>query len=113
MDAFVLAVIVDGHRRGQALGRFSFGHNNHLKSIAAAYWKHTGSPWSSLPSLAHRRSPSSVVPSQIGPISRVGTDSSSHVRDGRVCTSSPLATSGLARSFGIDSFWIGSIVVMA
>ncbi|XP_062094822.1 regulatory-associated protein of TOR 1-like isoform X6 [Humulus lupulus] len=78
-----------------ALGRFSFGHNNHLKSIAAAYWKHTGSPLSSLPSLAHIRSPSSVVPSQIGPISRVGTDSSSLVRDGRVCTSSPLATSGI------------------
>ncbi|XP_030481186.2 regulatory-associated protein of TOR 1 isoform X2 [Cannabis sativa] len=79
-----------------ALGRFSFGHNNHLKSIAAAYWKHqSGSPLSSLPSLAHIRSPSSVVPSQIGPISRVGTDSSPFVRDGRVCTSSPLATSGI------------------
>lgn len=49
----------------------------------------------SLPSLAHIKSPSSVVPSQIGPISRVGTDSSSLVRDGRVCTSSPLATSGI------------------
>ncbi|PON53561.1 Regulatory associated protein of TOR [Parasponia andersonii] len=79
-----------------ALGRFSFGHNNRLKSIAAAYWKpQPSSPLNSLPSLAHLKSPNSVVPSQIGPISRVGTDSSPLVRDGRVCTSSPLATSGI------------------
>ncbi|EXB42394.1 Regulatory-associated protein of TOR 1 [Morus notabilis] len=78
-----------------ALGRFSFGHNNHLKSIAAAYWKpQSNSPLNSLPSLAHIKS-SSNVPSQIGPLSRVGTDNSSLVRDGRVSTSSPLATSGI------------------
>lgn len=79
-----------------ALGRFSFGHNNHLKSIAAAYWKpQSNSPLNSLPSLAHIRTPSNVVPSQIGPLSRVGTDNSSLVRDGRVSTSSPLANSGI------------------
>ena len=48
-----------------------------------------------MPSLAHIRSPSTIVPSQIGPISRVGTDNLSLVRDGRVSTSSPLATSGI------------------
>ncbi|CAI0423966.1 unnamed protein product [Linum tenue] len=37
-----------------ALGRFAFGHKQHLKSIAASYWKpQTNSVLNSLPSLAH------------------------------------------------------------
>ncbi|KAL5550675.1 hypothetical protein UlMin_000851 [Ulmus minor] len=76
-----------------ALGRFAFGHNKHLKSIAAACWKpQSNSPLNSFPSLAHIKGSSSVGPSQIGPISRVGTDNSCLIRDGRISTSSPLAT---------------------
>lgn len=74
-----------------ALGRFAFGHNKHLKSIAAAYWKpQSNSLLTSLPTLVTIGSASS----QIGPLLRVGNDSPS-VRDGRVSTSSPLASSGI------------------
>ncbi|XP_054780131.1 regulatory-associated protein of TOR 1 [Prosopis cineraria] len=92
-----------------ALARFAFGHNKHLKSIAAAYWKpQTNSLLNSLPSLAHIKGSSgnypsqnqhvphgSIVSSQIGPLLRVGNDNSSMVRDGRVSSSSPLASSGI------------------
>ncbi|KAK9289676.1 hypothetical protein L1049_007834 [Liquidambar formosana] len=92
-----------------ALARFAFGHNKHLKSIAAAYWKpQTNSLLGSLPSLAHIKGTSSgytnpnqymphgsIVPSQIGPLLRVGSDNPTVIRDGRVSTSSPLATSGM------------------
>ncbi|XP_043723944.1 regulatory-associated protein of TOR 1-like isoform X2 [Telopea speciosissima] len=92
-----------------ALARFAFGHNKHLKSIAAAYWKpQSNSLLSSLPSLASMRSPSggytnssqymqhgSTIPTQIGPVMRMGSDSISGGRDGRVSTSSPLSTSGI------------------
>lgn len=92
-----------------ALARFAFGHNKHLKSIAAAYWKpHCNSLLSSLPSLAHIRSSGtaytnsnqhmphgSIVSSQIGPLLRFGNENSTLVRDGRVSTSSPLANTGM------------------
>ncbi|XP_010256971.1 PREDICTED: regulatory-associated protein of TOR 1 [Nelumbo nucifera] len=92
-----------------ALARFAFGHNKHLKSIAAAYWKpQSNSLLNSLPSLASFRSPGScytstsqymqhgsTIPSQIGPVMRVGSDSTAVGRDGRVSTSSPLSSSGL------------------
>ncbi|XP_027349424.1 regulatory-associated protein of TOR 1 isoform X1 [Abrus precatorius] len=91
-----------------ALARFAFGHNKHLKSIAAAYWKpQTNSLINSLPSLANIKGSvvgypnqnqhiphGSIVSPQIGPI-RVGNDKSSVVRDGRVSSSSPLTTSGI------------------
>ncbi|ONK61806.1 uncharacterized protein A4U43_C08F33770 [Asparagus officinalis] len=125
MAAFVLAVIVDGHRRGQeacakeslihtvpsltALARFAFGHNKHLKSVAAAYWKPPpNSMLNSLPSLANISSPKSdganpcqymqpgrSLSSQIGPVTRVGSDSMATGRDGRISTSSPLASTGI------------------
>lgn len=79
-----------------ALGRFAFGHNKYLKPIAAAYCKpQSNSLLNSLPSLAHLKGPSNVISSQIGPLLRIGNDSTSLVRDGRVSTSSPLATSGI------------------
>ncbi|PIA58079.1 hypothetical protein AQUCO_00500187v1 [Aquilegia coerulea] len=83
-----------------AFARFAFGHNKHLKSIASAYWKpHSNSLLSSLPSLANINSsggqPGSNIPSQIGPVLRVGSDSATAGRDGRVPTSSPLATPGI------------------
>ncbi|GFY83843.1 regulatory-associated protein of TOR 1 [Actinidia rufa] len=90
-----------------ALARFAFGHNKHLKSIAAAYCKpQSNSILSSLPSLAMKGTESgytptqcmphaSMSPSQIGPLLRVGGDSQLLVRDGRVSTSSPLTSSGI------------------
>lgn len=92
-----------------ALSRFAFGHNKHLKSIAAAYWKpQTNSLINSLPSLAnikgsvgaypkqnqHMMPHGSIVSPQIGPI-RVGNDNSPVLRDGRVSSSSPLAGTGI------------------
>ncbi|PHT96601.1 Regulatory-associated protein of TOR 2 [Capsicum chinense] len=63
-----------------ALARFAFGHNKHLKSVAAAYWKpQSNSLLTSLPSFAVK----------------MGGDSQSISRDGRVSTSSPLATPGV------------------
>ena len=91
-----------------ALARFAFGHNKHLKSVAAAYWKpQANSLLTSLPSFAvkssgsgyttptHSISHGSRVPSPIAPLLRVGGDSQSIARDGRVSTSSPLATPGV------------------
>ncbi|XP_014497712.1 regulatory-associated protein of TOR 1 [Vigna radiata var. radiata] len=91
-----------------ALARFAFGHNKHLKSIAAAYWKpQPNSLINSLPSLANIKGSvggypkqnqhiphGSIVSPQIGPI-RVGSDNSPVVRDGRVSSSSPLTSSGI------------------
>ncbi|XP_025648920.1 regulatory-associated protein of TOR 1 isoform X1 [Arachis hypogaea] len=91
-----------------ALARFAFGHNKHLKSIAAAYWKpQTNSFLNSIPSLANIKDSisgyptqnqhvprGSIVSSQIGPL-RVGNDNSSVVRDGRGSSSSPLTGSGI------------------
>ncbi|XP_077222936.1 regulatory-associated protein of TOR 1-like isoform X3 [Tasmannia lanceolata] len=92
-----------------ALARFAFGHNKHLKSIAAACWKpQSNSLLASLPSLTNIRSPSSgytntsqyiqsgsAIPSQIGPVLRLGSGNSALGRDGRVTSSSPLASSGI------------------
>nr|XP_016474837.1 PREDICTED: regulatory-associated protein of TOR 1-like isoform X3 [Nicotiana tabacum] len=91
-----------------ALARFAFGHNKHLKSVAAAYWKpQSNSLLTSLPSFVVKSSGSgyttpthciphgSRVPSPIPPLLRVGGDSQSISRDGRVSTSSPLATPGI------------------
>ncbi|KAF7845248.1 regulatory-associated protein of TOR 1-like [Senna tora] len=84
-----------------ALARFAFGHNKYLKSIAAAYWKpQTNSLLNSLPSLANIKDSGGGYPSQSqhmphGPLLRVGNDNSSVVRDGRVSSSSPLASSGI------------------
>ncbi|XP_010264478.1 PREDICTED: regulatory-associated protein of TOR 1-like isoform X2 [Nelumbo nucifera] len=92
-----------------ALARFAFGHNRHLKSITAAYWKPQSTSWlNSLPSLASIRNPGScytstsqfiqhggAIPSQIGPVTRVSSDSTTMGRDGRVSTSSPLSASGI------------------
>ena len=90
------------------MARFAFGHNKHLKSIAAAYWKpQSNSFLNSLPSLAHIRGSGSgypnqnqhihhgsIVSSQIGPVMRVGNDNSV-IRDGRISSSSPLTSSGI------------------
>lgn len=90
-----------------ALGRFAFGHNKHLKSIAAAYWKPQSNLLNSLPSLAHAKGTTNVYtnPNQympygsivppVGPLLRVGNDNAV-TRDGRVSTSSsPLANTGI------------------
>lgn len=80
-----------------------------MKTLAAAYWKpQPNSLLNSLPSLANIRSssggysstsqyiqPGSAIPSQIGPVLRVGSDSTGVGQDGRVSTSSPLASSGI------------------
>ncbi|KAJ6871553.1 regulatory-associated protein of TOR 1-like isoform X1 [Populus alba x Populus x berolinensis] len=92
-----------------ALARFAFGHKQHLKSIAASYWKpQSNSLLNSLPSLVHIKATgsgyinpnqyvphASIVSSQIGPLTRVGSDNPSVVRDGRASTSSPLTTAGI------------------
>ncbi|KAK6943240.1 Raptor, N-terminal CASPase-like domain [Dillenia turbinata] len=111
----LLSVVSDGSplvraEVAVALARFVFGHNKHMKLIAAAHWKpQSNSLLGSLPSLAHIKGVSSnysssnhyaphesIIPSQIGPLLRVGGDNPSLVRDGRASsTSSPLATSGM------------------
>ncbi|XP_057473972.1 regulatory-associated protein of TOR 1-like isoform X2 [Actinidia eriantha] len=109
----LLSVVSDGSplvraEIAVALARFAFGHNKHLKSIAAAYGKpQSNTVINSLPSLNIKCSGSgyttptqylphgSMGPSQIGPLLRVGGDNQLLVRDGRISTSSPLATSGL------------------
>ncbi|XP_061954351.1 regulatory-associated protein of TOR 1-like isoform X1 [Populus nigra] len=110
----LLSVVSDGSplvraEVAVALARFAFGHKQHLKSIAASYWKpQSNSLLNSLPSLVHIKAPgsgyinpnqfvphASIVSSQIGPLTRVGSDNPSVVRDGRVSTSSPLTTAGI------------------
>ncbi|KAL5204746.1 hypothetical protein ABZP36_009617 [Zizania latifolia] len=91
-----------------ALSRFAMGHNKHIKSVAAEYWKpQTNSLLKSLPSLANISSSSNVyspnsfiqgssgLASHIGPVLRVGSDSSATGRDGRISTSSPIATNSI------------------
>ncbi|XP_062204192.1 regulatory-associated protein of TOR 1 isoform X2 [Phragmites australis] len=91
-----------------ALTRFALGHNKHLKSIAAEYWKpQTNSLLKSLPSLANISNPSNVyspnnilqgssgLASHIGPVLRVGSDSSATGRDGRTSASSPIVTTSI------------------
>lgn len=110
----LLSVVADGSplvraEVAVALARFAFGHNKHLKSTAAAYWKpQPNSMLNSLPSLANINSPTSgcansaqymqqgsSLSSQIGPVLRVGSDSMAAARDGRISTSSPLASTGI------------------
>ncbi|XP_074322528.1 regulatory-associated protein of TOR 1-like isoform X2 [Apium graveolens] len=83
-----------------ALGRFAFGHNKHLKSVAADILKHQpASVLSSLPFFAIKGTSSGyTTPSHychIGPISRAGGDKQLLVCDGRISASNPLATSGV------------------
>ncbi|THU65455.1 hypothetical protein C4D60_Mb05t03810 [Musa balbisiana] len=90
-----------------ALARFAFGHNKHLKSIAAEYLKpQSNSLLSSLPSLANVNNfggycPSqlmqvgSTISSRIGPVLRSSSDSTAAGRDGRISTSSPIASTGM------------------
>ncbi|KAG8374469.1 hypothetical protein BUALT_Bualt11G0135600 [Buddleja alternifolia] len=91
-----------------ALSHFAFGHNKHLKSVAAACGKHqSNSMLTSLPSFAvkgsgsgfttptHYMATGSIVPSPISPLLRVGNDRQAVARDGRVSTSSPLAAPGI------------------
>ncbi|XP_040384579.1 regulatory-associated protein of TOR 1-like isoform X1 [Oryza brachyantha] len=90
-----------------ALTRFAMGHNKHIKSVAAEYWKpQTNSLLKSLPSLANINSsnvysPSSFIQgssglaSHIGPVLRIGSDNSATGRDGRISTSSPIATNSI------------------
>ncbi|XP_037433769.1 regulatory-associated protein of TOR 1-like isoform X3 [Triticum dicoccoides] len=91
-----------------ALTRFALGHNKHLKSVAAEYWRpQTNSLLKSLPSLANINNPSNVyspsnflqgssgLSSHIGPVLRVGSDTSATGRDGRISTSSPIATNSI------------------
>ncbi|KAK0583835.1 hypothetical protein LWI29_003693 [Acer saccharum] len=99
----LLSVVSDGSplvraEVAVALARFAFGHKQHLKSIAAAYWKpQSNSLFGSLPSLANIKATASgsIVSSQIGPLTRVGNDNPSVIRDGRVSMSSPLANTGI------------------
>ncbi|KAL6002962.1 Regulatory-associated protein of TOR 2 [Asimina triloba] len=110
----ILKVVSDGSplvraEVAVALARFAFGHNKHLKSIAETFWKpQANSLLSSLPSFGNIRSPSSgctntgqymqpatAIPSQIGSLLRSAGDRTSAGRDGRVSTSSPLASSGM------------------
>ncbi|KAF8007708.1 hypothetical protein BT93_K1645 [Corymbia citriodora subsp. variegata] len=87
-----------------AMGRFAFGHNKHLKSIAAACWKpQSNFLLTSFPSLAQIKGMGSgctpiqlgsFVSSQMGPLPRFGNDSP-WVQDSRVSSSSPLVASGV------------------
>ncbi|GLU17889.1 hypothetical protein SLE2022_342370 [Rubroshorea leprosula] len=99
----LLSVVSDGSplvraEVAVALARFAFGHKQYLKSIAIAYWKpQSNSLLNPLPSLVNIKGTGSgnIASSQIGPLTRVGNDSPVVLRDGRVSTSSPLASSGI------------------
>ncbi|KAL5226220.1 hypothetical protein ABZP36_012859 [Zizania latifolia] len=91
-----------------ALTRFAMGHNKHIKSVAAEYWKpQTNSLLKSLPSLTNISNSSNIyspnsfiqgssgLVSHIGPVLRVGSDSSATGRDGRISASSPIATNSI------------------
>ncbi|XP_021766700.1 regulatory-associated protein of TOR 2-like isoform X2 [Chenopodium quinoa] len=87
----LLSVVSDGSplvraEVAVALARFAFGHNKHLKSVAAMYGKSQPNTGVS--------TPGSIITSQIGML-RIGGDSTLIVRDGRVSTSNPLATTGI------------------
>ncbi|KAK8571454.1 hypothetical protein V6N12_027543 [Hibiscus sabdariffa] len=74
-----------------ALAHFAFGHKQHLKSFASAYWKpQPNTLLNSLPSVANIKGTGSgnIVSAQISPLTAI-------VRDGRVSTSSPLAAVGI------------------
>ncbi|XP_068634561.1 regulatory-associated protein of TOR 1-like isoform X2 [Aristolochia californica] len=123
----VLKIVSDGSplvraEVAVALARFAFGHNKHLKSIAAAYWKpQSNSLLTSLPSFTNVRSPSgsgfantsqymhqttTTVPSPVGPVLRIGSESilPSSRDGGRVSSSSPLASSGLMHGSPLSDY---------
>lgn len=83
-----------------ALARFAFGHNKHLKSVAASYWK--SQPKSMLSSLTNTSSLNanptgqtiSAKSSQISSAIKVVDDSSVTACDVRVSSSSPLTSTG-------------------
>ncbi|WOL04841.1 regulatory-associated protein of TOR 2 [Canna indica] len=102
----LLQVAVDGSplvraEIAVALARFAFGHNKHLKSVAAEYWKpQSNSLLSSMPSLANINNPSQFIRvgsnlSNIGPVLRGSSDSGTAGRDGRISTSSPITSTGI------------------
>uniref|UniRef100_A0A1J3E6Q8 Regulatory-associated protein of TOR 1 n=1 Tax=Noccaea caerulescens TaxID=107243 RepID=A0A1J3E6Q8_NOCCA len=73
-----------------ALARFAFGHKQHLKSVAASYWKsQTNSLRTSFPSMAkfHDTGTSTIVSSHMGSLARASTDSQPVPRKGRVSSS--------------------------
>ncbi|VFQ71153.1 unnamed protein product [Cuscuta campestris] len=87
-----------------ALARFAFGHNKHLKSVAATYLKpQNNSVLTCLPSFSVKSSGSgyttpthyvphgSIFPTLRAPLLRVGGENQSTIRDGGVSSSSPLA----------------------
>ncbi|KAG8093493.1 hypothetical protein GUJ93_ZPchr0012g21870 [Zizania palustris] len=91
-----------------ALTRFAMGHNKHIKSVAAEYWKpQTNLLLKSLPSLTNISTSSNIyspnsfiqgssgLVSHIGPVLRVGSDISATGRDGRISASSPIAKNSI------------------
>ncbi|XP_019058409.1 PREDICTED: regulatory-associated protein of TOR 1-like isoform X3 [Tarenaya hassleriana] len=81
-----------------ALSRFAFGHKQHLKSVAASYWKpQSSSLLTSFPSLAkiHDAGGVTIVSSHMGPLTRASTESQPVLRESRVSSSSPHGSSGL------------------
>ncbi|XP_010558401.1 PREDICTED: regulatory-associated protein of TOR 1 [Tarenaya hassleriana] len=81
-----------------ALSRFAFGHKQHLKSVAASYWRpQSSSLLTSFPSFAkiHDAGSSTIVSSHMGPLTRASTESLPVFRESRVSSSSPHGSSGL------------------
>ncbi|XP_024011669.1 regulatory-associated protein of TOR 2 isoform X2 [Eutrema salsugineum] len=82
-----------------ALARFAFGHQKHLKSIAASYWKsQTNYLRTSFPSMAkfHDAGTSSIVSSHMGSLTRASTDSQPMTSERRISSSPNGSSSALA-----------------
>ncbi|KAG7553698.1 WD40 repeat [Arabidopsis suecica] len=79
-----------------ALARFAFGHKQHLKSVAASYWKPQSSLRTSFPSMAkfHDAGTSTIVSSHMGSLTRGSPDSQPVAREGRISSSLHEASSG-------------------
>ncbi|KFK24674.1 hypothetical protein AALP_AA8G010200 [Arabis alpina] len=81
-----------------ALARFAFGHKQHLKSVAATYWKsQTNSLRTSFASMGKFHDPgtSSIVSSHMGSLTRASTDSQPVAREGRISSSPHGSSSAL------------------
>ncbi|KAH9602593.1 hypothetical protein KSS87_022000 [Heliosperma pusillum] len=88
-----------------ALARFAFGHSGHLKPVAAAYLRsqpssglsglHVNIAGSGYSTPKHYIPPGSILTSQIGPLVRIGGDSTPVIPDEKAHASSPLATGGI------------------
>ncbi|XP_010553141.1 PREDICTED: regulatory-associated protein of TOR 1 isoform X2 [Tarenaya hassleriana] len=81
-----------------ALARFAFGHKQHLKAVAASYWKpQSSSLLASFPSLAkiHDAGTATIVSSHSSPVTRVTSESQPVLRESRASSSSPHGSSGL------------------